>query len=288
MRYVLIPHIKVQRANALTAAWAISPAPVFACTMLAHALGCDVGIQPVAVGIIHHDAQFLAEKELPKGFGYYPHQFRAATYIDKEDYAEQKKANKSAPPLKKTPALSLQPTATMHIELSLILAFTDDCPNSREISEALTVRRIAGGLIIDFDKPVILNQLTEEHSVFSNLKSGFWLIDRSDELLNEKSGRVATLLHLINDKPEPSEAKRRFLTAATLGYTTITDFAERKNVRNNLLHAFAEPLVGLVEYKSFRQVDSQEALFWHSQWIGDDVFVVKSTSISHLTAGASV
>jgi hypothetical protein len=38
-----------------------------------------------------------------------------------------------------------------------------------------------------------------------------------------------------------------------LGYLTITEFQNRKNVRGGLPHAFAEPLVGMVQYQALRR-----------------------------------
>ncbi len=277
MQYVIIPHIRVQRANAQATPWAISPAPVFACNMLAHALGCDIGSQPCGLGIIHHDAQFLAEHfTSSQAYGYYPQQFRGATYIDRSDYSSKNKH-----------ALALQPTASMHIELSLVLAYADNMPlpSACQIKKALARRRLAGGLILGHENISLVENFWGDQGVLSHLRQGFWLLDRSEELTSTDSGRTEALLQLINDRFLKQE-KPHFLTAATLGYATLTAFARRQQVRKNKLHAFAEPLVGLVEYKSTRHITEEDPVLWHEQWLQDDVFIVKSHALSTFQQGA--
>lgn len=272
MRYLLIPHIEVQRANALATAWAITMTPVFACTLFAHALGRDIGIQPAAVAIIHHDAQFLAESDLPKGYGDYPHQFRAATYIDDKDYSSKNKH-----------ALSLQPTASMHLEISLLLLFADTCPSLHQVKTALSQRRIAGGLITHHGKPSIYESF---EASLKAIHHGFFVIDQSHELVSTDQGRLETLLSLVND-PTPEGESRRWLSPAVLGYATLTPFEARTNARENAPHAFAEPLVGLVAYQSIRQITAQGLAataqfpcFWRGHWPRNDVFITHAATLS--------
>ncbi|MHB1229655.1 MAG: type I-F CRISPR-associated protein Csy2 [Halothiobacillus sp.] len=271
MYYLIIPRIKVQRANALATPWAVTLSPVFACTLFTHALGLDTDTQPNAVGIVHHDAQLLTESRMSsKSFGHYPQQFRAATFIDQTDYSSKNKY-----------ALSLQPTVSMNIEISLILLFEDKCPSPSKVEASLYQRRIAGGLIIEHGRPVIMESLDEALRAISG---GFFLVDRSDEIRSDK-GRIESLLSLVNDQPPPG-MKRRWLSPAVMGYATLTDFAQRQGAREAMPHAYAEPLVGMIEYHSVGQrkklelKDNREfPCFWRGKWLADDVFVVKSESL---------
>ena len=281
MEYLILPRIRVQRANALATPWAVTLAPVFACTLFAHALGRDIGEQPKAIGFIHHDAQLLAEGFGKGGYGLYPQQFRAATYIDGADYSSKNKY-----------ALSLQPTVSMNLELSLVLLF-EDVVSLKKITTALRHRRIAGGLIIDHGEPVSRSSLEDAMRV---LPGGFFLVDRSEELRtagqasgqSSGKGRIETLLSLINDPPSIGE-KRRWLSPAVMGYAALTDFEQRDGVRDNRPHAFAEPLMGLVEYHSVAKhkklsIHEQREFpcFWRGKWLTDDVFVTQSESLINL------
>ncbi|WLQ14266.1 type I-F CRISPR-associated protein Csy2 [Hahella aquimaris] len=278
MRYVVIPQIEVQRANALATPWCVSLAPVFACTMLGHALGRFLGIQPSAVGVLHIDAQLLAESELPKGYGCYPHQFRGATYIDKKDYSSKNKY-----------AISLQPTASMNLTVSLVLTFNDECPSGSDVERAFQRCRLAGGVIIRHGRISICESLSDDGGVFTLLRSGYWLLDRSAELVAGEQGRVENLLRLVNDSPGLDEnkqpIKKRWLSPAVLGYAAITNFSQRKLVRENKLHAFAEPLVGLVEYVTANQVATSSDLFWRGAWTDKDVFTVTALSANQINKG---
>jgi len=279
MQFAVINRIRVQRANALATPYIISPTVPFAVWGLAHAVGRDIGIQPAGVGIVHRDARLLGENEVPNSWRglFYPHQYRGATYIDKRDYSS--KAS--------TPMLALQPTVSMHLELSVVFAFGDDAPSPDEIRKSLEARRLAGGQIVSFDDPEILTTLDGRDGVMGRLASGgFWIVDRSTELLNSASGRIETLFRKCNDRPAPGpdgkHPPKRWLNPAVVGYAAITPFEERIGARQGLHHAFAEPMVGLAEYISNRAVETSSPLFWRGSWVGSDVFAVSSTPISNL------
>jgi len=274
MSFIVIPHIEVQRANALATPWAITMTPVFAYTMFAHAIGCDLDAIPDAVAIIHHDAQFLAETDLFKGFGFYPHQFRGSGYIDHGDYSSKNKH-----------ALSLQPTASMNTEVSLVLFFEDSNPSIASVSNSLRKRHLAGGLIISNHEPRLMDTWSD---VLQSISSGFILTDQSFEL-SGGDGRISRLIDLMYlDKGD------RWLSPSVLGYAAITPFESRKNARDNAMHAFAEPLMGLIEFHSIRKLKDQASeiatnsvdfpCFWVSSWLQDDVFVQRSVSLSSLVS----
>ena len=85
---------------------------------------------------------------------------------------------------------------------------------------------------------------------------------------------------LQDEGPQDPDAARDpgtgWLAPAVLGYAATTAYARRVGVRADFLHAFAEPLVGLVQFVSVRQWRSrrQGVPWWRHGWIADDVFVV--------------
>jgi len=289
MKYCIIPHLQIQRANALATPAFVYPATPFAATMMAHALGRKLGTQPLAIGILHYDAQLLAEEFYGQVA---PQQFRGSTFIDAKDYSSKNKH-----------ALSLQPTASMHLSLSLVLLFDDACPSASRVTEALQECRLAGGLIVSHqDIEIVSSFAASSESVMSNLRYGFWLQDQSSLLTEQAKGRAKSLFDYIGFQPKESsqsnelpedgpvvkkevahQTEPQWLLPAVMGYATITPFAQRVGVREDVPHAFAEPLVGLVHYKSVRQVQEDDSLFWSGSWIRDDVFVVTSHPISHFS-----
>lgn len=276
MEYIVIPRISAQRANALSTPWAVTMAPVFAATMFAHALGRAVGIQPISVGIIHHDAQLLSEGMEKGGYGSSPQQFRASTYIDSSDYSS---GNKNA--------LSLQPTVSMHLEISLILLF-EEMPSLSEINKSLRSQRLAGGIIIDHQEVYSKSSLDD---LFKSIHGGFFVLDKSHEIIEKSNGknRIESLISLVNDKPIDGD-KKRWLSPAVLGYAALTDFEKRSMVRDDEYHAFVEPLVGLVEYKGLSELKNlslrekkEFPCFWGGKWLSDDVFVTQCDSLSNIS-----
>jgi CRISPR-associated protein Csy2 len=263
MIYIILPHLKVQRANALVTPWLIGACPVYAAVMLGHALGRDTGVLPMGVGLVHHDATLLAESQLPRGYGdIFPQQYRAASFIDKGDYSS-----------KNENALALQPTASAHLEVSLVLAYDGEAPGTERLMQALEGRRLAGGLIASSEPPILCERLRGDASVQTCLRSGFWVLDRSEQL--DRTDRLGSLLDLAFPSHPPSPGEPRpWFAPAVLGYATLTPLAERQGVRDNLPHAFAEPLVGLVEYRSVRQIEPGVPLFWAGHWPDPSAYVL--------------
>ena len=103
----VIPHIRVQGANLQTSGILLGGVPLMASTMFAHALARKLSVKDTGVIYIHHDRQDLG------GFAYgrfTPAQRRGSAFINKNDYSS-----------KNPNALSLQPTASCHLHLSLVI-----------------------------------------------------------------------------------------------------------------------------------------------------------------------
>lgn len=291
MTYMLIPRIRVAGANAHAAAWVVNSAPVMAINMLAHNIGVKTGYMPEAVGIIHHTQQMLLERSK---WRFLFQQRRAATFIDKDDYCST--AGKS-------PSLSLQPTASCNLTISLVLAFKDDFKGP-SVKEFVSVARIAGGQVLGFDenRARVFQSLDE---IGENIPAGYWIIERND-LLSCAQNPLETMMecifaleqqertnHKVAGKEDPREAKEPdkdqaspvlkrsykhpWLVPTVMGYAALTEFALRENGRcvdsgDACRHAFAEPLVGLAQYVPTRSIKTVP--FWRHKWLSDDVFIV--------------
>jgi CRISPR-associated protein Csy2 len=261
--YLLLPRLEIQTANAQSSWWLINAAPVMAANLFAHHLGRQIRIFPKAVGILHHHAQLLGERFFGK---HYAQQRRGAVFIDNNDYSSKNKY-----------ALSLQPTASCHLTLSLILAFDhkDGLPSFSKVEHFLDQTRLAGGQILQYGE---IKALPTVQDVKKQLRSGYWLIDRMD-LLNNGDPLDALIASCgkskaPEQKTDENTLPNSWLTPTTLGYATITDFAQRNGVRENYPHAYAEPLVGLVQYVTPRDWGDRPLPLWRSHWPQDDVFIV--------------
>lgn len=317
----VIPHIQVQGANLQTSGILLGGVPLMASTMFAHALARKLGVKDTGVIYIHHDRQDLG------GFAYgrfTPAQRRGSAFINKNDYSS-----------KNPNALSLQPTASCHLHLSLVIRF--DCViDSDVLIELLNNQRFAGGQIIEIGKVEIFEEKDLSKIFSKNIKTGFMVLDRHDVLLAYQQSQnlnrlqaFTRLLALTKDGLNHAFGEYHglsFLSATNLGYALLEEpKTDRTGVRqaytldNDVIetpHAYAEPLIGLVQYVSIRQLlnvanaqnsdnldlyeeeqkpqqpqnliaeplrqlsDNPQELFWQYQWQthdGGDVFLLRQS-----------
>ncbi len=260
MSYLVIPRIRVQNANAQPAWWMIGPPPMTAYAGFSHALALALGWgRCEGFGVVHHDIQFLGEFEGERG-AFLPHQFRAASFIDKGDYSSKNQY-----------ALSSQPTARCHLNVSLVIRLDEDDAVDLESAFPSFMRgaRLAGGTVVDYGKTSLQDS---KEAVIKYLKTGHAIHERQDLMVMQEGERdMLDVVLRLTDPQLRFEAANQAKSAAplktdeeegdshswlmpnALGYRAISEFQNRKNVRGGLPHAFAEPLVGMVQYRTLRR-----------------------------------
>ena len=321
----VIPHIRVQGANLQTSGILLGGVPLMASTMFAHALARKLSVKDTGVIYIHHDRQDLG------GFAYgrfTPAQRRGSAFINKNDYSS-----------KNPNALSLQPTASCHLHLSLVIRFDGRRrPRLADLQKLLMNSRFAGGQITSYGEAKWAddNEKTLKDVLGNTIKTGFVVLDRQDVLLAYQQSQnlnrlqaFTRLLALTKDGLNHAFGEHHglsFLSATNLGYALLEDpKTDRTGVRqaytldNDVIetpHAYAEPLIGLVQYVSIRQLlnfakvqpsddvdlseeeqepyqpqnpiaeplrqlsDNPQELFWQYQWQthnGGDVFLLRQS-----------
>lgn len=276
MSYLVLPHLHVQSANALACGFLVNATPVMAVTQFAHHLGrlLQVESQSVAIRHFHAEHQALEDREL--SYDVLPFQRRSATLIDRHDYVGKGSQG---------PTLSAQPTACCNLRLSLIIEIpTPSIPNPEaHIKRALLRGRLAGGQIVEHGEPRIYDDIDKAETASG--RGGFWIVERSD--LMSPDDPLASFLSAITRMPSASDddepSATSWLAPTVLGYLAITDFAERQGTRlaadtegrlHPTLHAYAEPLIGIVQYRSANRW--QDPLpFWQQSWRDDDTFTIQ-------------
>ena len=233
MTSIVLSRIEVRNANAQPAWWIVGPPSPTAYCGFAHALARALDCTEELIGVmpVHHSYELLAE-----GGNYKPapHQFRAATFIDHNDHV-------GASGIKYGP-LSAQPTARCNLTITLVIQFEPDTIiNPKEITRFLATARFAGGTFYEIPTPVLKNSIDD---VWFGGNS-FGIHERLDLMTDEP-------LDLI-DLCHPDNRENSWLMPTTLGYQTITKPEHKTLARSNCLHAFAEPLVGPVQYVSVRE-----------------------------------
>jgi CRISPR-associated protein Csy2 len=266
--YLILKRLQVQNANAQPVAWLIGPPAVTSYVGFAQALTLAINAEKHSgIAIVHHDIQFLGEVEKNT---LYPHQYRSASFIDKEDYASSNKY-----------ALSMQPTARCHLTVSVVIRFEPYVPvNLLLVKKFLRQARLAGGVVVEHrfsetDEACLLEDQHDLDKVIKTIGSGF-AIHYRDDLRHprpEDHDMLGTFLRVTQPSRERSPEDAWVIPTA-LGFAQITPLRQRKNVRGDFPHAYAESLIGFIQYRSLRQ---QRTLpFWRYTWPEEGVFLVST------------
>lgn len=339
-QYLIIPRMNVQSSNAVSTYMFFNGAPLTAASSFVHNMGlkCDFEDDIEGFACIHHDSQMLGDKDQ---IGYFLHQRKGASLINKKDYA------------KNGMTLSMQPTATRHLTISIVVKLSEDCRyNDSDLEAFLFSARFNGGQLISYEKPDIYDSLEGLRDV---APSGFWVLDRKDligcdrdpskqildiltlkssfwlnrlesfidqcrkleslqdqdrkqiegmakcleDLLDEKLGKERKEEKIIHDPlklisklnmSDKGDLSSQFmssiknflneyswLSTTCIGYSCLTPFEERQNARNNKKHAYAEPLVGLTQYRSSQSIDLLKTdVFWTANWQNNGTLYILS------------
>lgn len=280
-QYLVIRNIAVQTANARPLWWVVAAAPVVAAVQFAHALGRAAGALPTGIHLVHHDAQHLGERGFDYG-RYAPQQRRGAMLINEDDFSSRKKpANILYKSLKPLGALSLQPTATAHLSLSIVMEFEAAVFSgwkNHNATQFLDGARFAGGQIITYDEEPQRHDSLE--SALRQIGRGFLVIDRTDLLRNRPDPMDALVEALYR---EQERGKQPWLCPTNLGYILANKPRARHGSRQGLPHAWAEPLAGLVEFMSLRTTLSQKKTIapWSAHWLNEFTWVVQQKELNN-------
>ncbi|MFW1964713.1 type I-F CRISPR-associated protein Csy2 [Acinetobacter baumannii] len=291
-RYVVIPRMRVQNANMQTNGFLLGGVPLFAANMFAHHLARQLGTQEEGIIYIHHDQQRLGGQAYGR---FTPAQRRGAVFIGKKDYSSKNKY-----------ALSLQPTASCHLEFSLVIKFSSSRISPEKLTNILKRSRFAGGQIIDFLE-IKIHAENELETALKKIKTGFAILDRQDLLIEyqqrKQINRVQAFTQLLALKADALRAffndqNLSWISATNLGYALLEPLTDqRAGIRQaqdqeNTAHAYAEPLTGIIQYFSLGEIlrrnteaeddtwHNLQKLLWTYHWPQDDIFLLKQNCIN--------
>jgi len=263
MSFLVLPRLWVAEANLINTSFLVGGVPVLPAMMLAHALGRALGNNALGVVYIHHDLMPNAQLQFGK---LYPHQRRSATYVfergKSSDYASGSRG----------PTLSLQPVATGTVRASLVIEFAEPVSSINDVNEFIAKSRLAGGRIDRHGSVAIHTDLEE---AMGSLRNGYVVLDRHDLMPNPSQGNP---LHAMLDRlgRRAATPDQTWLSATHVGYAPITPIEQRSGAREGYSHAYAEPLVGLVQFRSLRALTASfDACIWRPGWTEQGVFLLR-------------
>lgn len=281
-RILLLPHVKVHNANALSSPFTIGFPAMTAWLGAAHALQRkvnEIGFQKAAftnVAVVSHDVDLQ-------------------TKIGKGDFVQSIVVPKRPPSTKKEltdfnagSAPSFIEEARCHLDISMLFEYVGIDKDDEEIfMEQIslylnTSMKIAGGDILSFQKPALYRieegNDVDLHSLTRKLMPGYAIIERRELMMDAmKDGRNAidALLDYlaIHHSCEQDEAgdvtwtshrkTSGWIVPIATGFHGISELGQAKNQRDpNTPHRFAESVVTLGEFRMTHRINSLDEILW--------------------------
>ena len=262
--YLLISHVVVHNANALSSALTIGTPALTAFLGFVHALQRNISNK--------------WSGEFSK-VGICIHKIKLQTYRGEKDDASSI-IGTSNPLDKSGERPSFVEEARCDMDVSLILQSKDYLPEKLPelIQQTILTMKLAGG---DIEKIKNVKEIfeTEQSSLIVKLKRelmpGFWLINRSDlieSMMNNGTEALQALLdclsvsvHIEKNNSRESYSKQigGWLVPIVVGFQGLTPCGLVQNQRDKTTpHRFAEPVITLGEFRMIHRVESVNEILW--------------------------
>ena len=273
-RFLLLPHIKIHNANAMSSPYTIGFPAMTAWLGAVHALQRHVQQQGLA------DAKFTS-------VAVSCHQFDLQTYKGQGDFVNS--IIGTANPLDKTgsrPAFIEE--ARCHFEVSLLIEYRGVDSDELEdliasINKQLLCMKFASGdvLSVKSTENIVVDEDDEQEikRVLAKLMLGYVLIERRDLMINamqneNKDALDALLDHLkiMHRSTQDEDGKvtwtssrktAGWLVPIATGFQGISDLGEAKHQRDSSTpHRFAESVVTLGEFVMPYRIKNLDSMLW--------------------------
>lgn len=293
---LLIPHMQVQNANALSSPFTIGFPAMTAWLGAAHALERHL-----------NDAMGLKQGETIsfQGVGVVSHQFRLHTYKGPGDYEYsiigtgnplEPKAKKGKPE-GNAERPSFIEEARCHLEVSLVIACEGVNKSNEDAVKKMTAQllqsrmKMAGGDILKVGKPDLSRDFSQ---LKKRLMPGYAIIERRELMIDameegqdalealidylavhhhceqqEKNGEME-ITWRSQRKETGLNGERGWIVPIATGFHGISELGHAKNQRDpETLHRFAEAVVTLGEFIMPYRLEEVEELLWHYHYDAD-------------------
>lgn len=291
-KLLIIPHINVHNANALSSPFTIGFPAMTAWLGAVHALQRHLNAQNIAVAFV--------------ATGVVSHEVNLQTYKGDNDYVHSIVGTGN--PLDKTGARSaFIEEARCHVDVSLVIEFKGITIDEREqlltaVTQLLHAKmKLAGGDINSFQPPFCINCGDDDdlRKIQRHLMPGYVLIERRDLMIAAMAkgadavGNVANAdamdaiidylaIHHSCEQDEEGNIEWRsyrktldnkpagWIVPIATGFHALSDTSEAKNQRDqHTPHRFAESLVTLGEFKMPHRLHNIEQMLWRYHTDGD-------------------
>lgn len=294
-KLLIIPHIKVHNANALSSPFTIGFPAMTAWLGAVHALQRHLNTQDIpvifsATGVVSHDVNLQ-------------------TYKGENDYVHSIVGTGN--PLDKTGARSaFIEEARCHLDVSLIVEFKGIGIDQYDQMLSLVTQllhakmKLAGGDIKSFQPPFCTNSAENNdddwRKIQRHLMPGYALIERRDLMMSAMAEGADALNALVDfltvhhsceqdvegniewrsSRKSTGDKPAGWIVPIATGFQALSEVAVAKNQRDpETPHRFAESLVTLGEFKMPHRLQNVEQLLWRYYSDGDLYLCQQSTQL---------
>ncbi len=274
--YILIPQLSIQNANALSSPFTIGFPAMTAWLGAIHALQRKLNAQGIPIEF--------------EGVGVVSHKFDLHTYKGPGDY-EYSIVGMANPVDKDGSRPAFIEEARCHLEVSLVVRY-ENCEFLHEDQLLAKIEhqlrsgmKMAGGDILDFDKPPSLHR--DFNSLKTKLMPGYAIVERRELMIEAMEGGQDALDAMLDylaihhqcemtgegdqstviwksaRKETGYEGQRGWIVPIATGFHGISVLGQAKNQRDpDTPHRFVETIVTLGEFKMPYKLNTAEELFW--------------------------
>lgn len=183
------------------------------------------------------------------------------------------------------------------IHCSLIMELSTDITDLRKIKEKfinyLKISKIGGGRIFNLSYVLkegvyIMDSLNEINEKFK--KQYYWQVHSENELFSERIeecgvvNAIRDFTFAFKDESEKELEKKYYKKEkgwyflSLTGYEKVEKESKKHNSRNQIEHAYAEPLIGLFSLKYFKGVSDEDFFIWEKK---DNSYIIKQKGERH-------
>ncbi len=291
--FLLIPHLKLHNANAMSSPYTIGFPAMSAWLGAVHALqrklkqqGCDLNLKKVAVSCHEFNLQtYKGKKDFVKSLKVY----RKASIFDADygkKYPKDVYKSKYDAPLTSD---AFNEEARCHLEVSLLIEIESSSKRQRDrllelVHEIVVGMKFASGDVLSVKPCTILNfdddedQSQQLRPILNKLMLGHVLIERRDLVIQSmQEGKdaldsVLDYLKVTHSSIQDDEGKvtwtskrqaQGWLVPIAVGFQGISELGQAKNQRDaNTPHRFAESVLTLGEFVMPYRIESIDQLLW--------------------------
>ncbi|CAB1254071.1 type I-F CRISPR-associated protein Csy2 [Vibrio cholerae] len=272
MNVLILPHLKIHNANALSSPFTIGFPAMTAWLGFVHALERKLS-QAGLSDLMLHSAAVVSHRcdvQTHKGEGDFVHSIiGTANPLDKD-------GSRSA----------FIEEARCHLDVSLVIEWSGNEDQvqqpefTQQLQAVIAAMKVAGGDVLSFGKPSVKSVITQEDTaqVLRQLMPGYVLIERRDlmiDAMQQGDDAIDALLgyltvdhhcEQLEDQSVAWHSQRKtsgWIVPIATGFQGISPLGEAKNQRDpSVPHRFAESVVTLGEFVMAHKIKHLDDILW--------------------------